>query len=53
MKKTILSFGEILWDLLPDHTALGGAPFNFVYRVNSLGDTGLMVSRLGSDDFGR
>ncbi len=53
MQKTILSFGEILWDLLPDHTALGGAPFNFVYRVNSLGDTGLMVSRLGSDDLGR
>lgn len=53
MKKTILSFGEILWDLLPDHTALGGAPFNFVYRVNSLGDTGLMVSRLGKDDLGR
>lgn len=53
MKKTILSFGEILWDLLPDHTALGGAPFNFVYRVNSLGDTGLMVSRLGKDNLGR
>ena len=53
MRKTILSFGEILWDLLPDHTALGGAPFNFVYRVNSLGDTGLMVSRLGKDDLGR
>lgn len=52
MRKTILSFGEILWDLLPDHTALGGAPFNFVYRVNSLGDTGLMVSRLGKDDLG-
>ena len=53
MKKTILAFGEVLWDILPSCTVLGGAPFNFVYRVNSLGDTGLMVSRLGRDELGR
>ncbi|MBW8039741.1 MAG: carbohydrate kinase [Planctomycetes bacterium] len=53
MKKTIVAFGELLWDILPSCTVLGGAPFNFVYRVNSLGDTGLMVSRLGRDEFGR
>jgi fructokinase len=51
-KKIIVSFGEILWDLLPDTTVLGGAPFNFTYRVNTLGDTGLMVSRLGLDTLG-
>jgi len=53
MRKIILTFGEILWDILPSCTVLGGAPFNFVYRVNSLGDTGLMVSRLGRDELGR
>lgn len=53
MKKTIFAFGELLWDILPSCTVLGGAPFNFVYRVNSLGDTGLMISRLGRDEFGR
>ena len=53
MKKTILAFGEVLWDILPSCTVLGGAPFNFTYRVNSLGDTGLMASRLGRDDLGR
>lgn len=53
MTKTIVAFGELLWDILPSCTVLGGAPFNFAYRVNSLGDTGLMVSRLGRDDLGR
>ncbi len=53
MKKTILAFGEVLWDMLPSCTVLGGAPFNFAYRANSLGDTGLMISRLGRDELGR
>src|SRR5213083_862151 len=52
MQKTVLSFGETLWDLLPSGPALGGAPFNFAYRVNSLGDRGLVVTRLGRDDSG-
>jgi fructokinase len=51
-KKTVVAIGEVLWDLLPDCTHLGGASFNFAYRVNSLGDCGLMVSRLGADDLG-
>lgn len=53
MSKTVVAFGEILWDILPSGTVLGGAPFNFVYRINSLGDHGIMVSRIGSDDLGR
>jgi fructokinase len=53
MKKTTVAFGELLWDILPSCTVLGGAPFNFAYRVNSLGDTGLIVSRLGRDELGR
>jgi fructokinase len=53
MKKTILSFGEMLWDILPTETILGGAPCNFAYRVNSIGDRGIIVSRLGRDDLGK
>ncbi|MFW6154938.1 MAG: carbohydrate kinase, partial [Planctomycetota bacterium] len=50
----ILAFGELLWDLLPDGTAtLGGAPFNFAYRVTEQGDRARIVSRLGRDDHGR
>jgi fructokinase len=52
MSKKILSFGEVLWDLLPSDTVLGGAPLNFAYRADSLGDVGLMVSRLGRDELG-
>ena len=53
MRRTVVAFGEVLWDILPSCVVLGGAPFNFTYRVNSLGDTGLMVSRLGRDGLGR
>jgi fructokinase len=52
MQKTILAFGELLWDLLPSGAVLGGAPGNFAYRINSLGHRGLMVSRLGRDTLG-
>lgn len=52
-KRTILAFGETLWDVFPTGAKLGGAPFNFAYRMNSLGDRGIIVSRLGRDDLGR
>lgn len=52
MQKTIVAYGELLWDLMPSGAVLGGAPFNFVYRVNSLGHRGLMISRLGNDELG-
>lgn len=52
-KKTVISFGEILWDLLPSGAKLGGAPFNFAYRMHSLGHQSLMVSRLGEDEYGQ
>jgi fructokinase len=51
--KTVVAFGETLWDLLPTGPVLGGAPANCAYRINSLGDRGLIVTRLGKDDLGR
>jgi fructokinase len=52
MKKKVFSFGEVLWDILPTATILGGAPFNFAARINTLGDAGYMISRLGQDNLG-
>ena len=50
---TVVAFGEILWDLLPSGPVIGGAPFNFTYRINELGHQGYMVSRLGTDEYGQ
>lgn len=49
---TVVAYGEVLWDLLPTGPVLGGAPLNFVYRINSLGYRGVMISQLGNDAFG-
>lgn len=48
----ILSFGEILWDLLPDGKKMGGAPANFAYHCRQLGDDVKLVSRVGRDGLG-
>ena len=53
MSKNFLVFGEILWDILPGKTLLGGAPFNVACRLNSLGDKCLFASRVGDDDLGK
>jgi len=52
LNSTIVSFGEVLWDLLPTGPVLGGAPLNFAYRTKSLGHRSSIVSRLGKDDLG-
>ena len=51
-KFKIAAFGEVLWDLLPDASLLGGAPFNFTYRINSLDNEGVMISAIGKDKLG-
>ena len=53
MPKKIAAFGELLWDLLPDRKVLGGAPANFIYRINSFGDNGTLLSKVGNDKAGR
>ena len=52
-KQTIVGLGELLWDLLPSGRQLGGAPANFAYFANLLGDRGVVASRVGDDDLGR
>ena len=49
----VVGLGEVLWDLLPGGKQLGGAPTNFAYITNLLGDNGVVASRVGADDLGR
>jgi fructokinase len=49
---TIIGLGELLWDLLPSGKQLGGAPANFAYMANVLGDRGIVASRIGADALG-
>ncbi len=53
MPKKIAAFGELLWDLLPSGKVLVGAPANFIYRINSFGDEGSLLSKVGDDKAGK
>jgi fructokinase len=53
MKKfSIVGLGEVLWDVFATHKQLGGAPANFAYICNLLGDEGVVASSVGADDLG-
>jgi fructokinase len=52
MAKNIVAFGEVVWDILPNGKILGGTPLNLVFRCNSFGDKGSLLSRLGYDELG-
>ena len=50
---TLLSLGEIVWDLYPDKRLLGGAPFNLAAHAARLGFDAKLISAVGDDDLGR
>jgi fructokinase len=50
--KSIICFGEVLWDVLPSGKKLGGAPLNVSLRIQSLGNNALMISSIGKDPLG-
>jgi fructokinase len=50
---TIVSIGEILWDVFPDTERLGGAPFNFAVHAHRLGHRVVFLSAVGDDERGR
>jgi fructokinase len=52
MKKKVVGLGEVLWDILPAGTCLGGAPANFAYITTLMGDQGIVASRVGQDSRG-
>lgn len=49
---TFVCFGEVLWDVFPDHEKIGGAPLNVALRLNSFGDKVAMISSVGNDNLG-
>ncbi len=49
---TVLSIGEVLWDMFPGGAHLGGAPFNFAASCARLGHTALFLSAVGEDEWG-
>lgn len=55
MNKTpyIVCFGEVLWDVFPEGSKAGGAPFNVAYHVYKTGTDVKMLSRIGNDELGR
>jgi len=50
---SIACFGEILFDVFPNHKKIGGAPLNVAFRLNSLGITTSIISRIGKDELGK
>ena len=50
---TILSCGEVLWDLFPDGPRFGGAPANFACHAALLGAQVSLVSAVGDEARGR
>lgn len=46
---SILVFGEVLADVFPDRSVLGGAPFNVACHLAAFGENPLFISRTGED----
>lgn len=49
---SIISFGEVLWDLFPDGERFGGAPANFACHAAIQGADVTIVSAVGADRHG-
>lgn len=50
--KTVVCFGEVLWDIFPTQTKPGGAPMNVAYHLRKFGIDSRMISRVGADNLG-
>lgn len=53
MTKKVVCFGEVLWDVLPTGKVAGGAPMNVSIRLQSLGISTQIISRVGNDALGK
>ncbi len=53
MNSYFVSFGEVLWDVLPTVSIAGGAPMNVAIRLQSLGMTTKIISSIGNDTAGK
>ncbi|WP_326983641.1 carbohydrate kinase [Chryseobacterium sp. MYb264] len=48
----VVCFGEVLWDIFPQGSKAGGAPFNAAYNIYKSGTDVKMLSRVGNDELG-
>ncbi len=46
-------FGEVLWDVFPNHKKIGGAPLNVALRLQSLNANVTLISAIGNDSLGK
>ena len=51
-RPSVAVVGEVLWDVFPNATCLGGAPLNFGVHARRLGHPVYLVSAVGADDRG-
>lgn len=50
--KKILAIGEIIWDVYPDKSTIGGAPLNFAAHASQCGAECFLLSAVGIDTLG-
>lgn len=50
--KTLIAFGEVLWDVFGDSAEIGGAPLNFASHFAALGGKAYIISAIGNDKLG-
>ncbi|WP_035084520.1 MULTISPECIES: carbohydrate kinase [Aquimarina] len=48
----ITCFGEVLWDIFPNHKKIGGAPLNVALRLKTIGIDASIITKVGNDDLG-
>lgn len=53
MTISIAAIGEVLFDVFPDKSVLGGAPLNFIYHISQITGNGIFISSVGTDQPGR
>ena len=51
--RSLIAFGEVLWDVFPDRAEIGGAPLNFASHFAALGGMSYIVSAVGDDALGK
>jgi len=51
-KPYVVCFGEVLWDIFPQGSRAGGAPFNAAYNIYKNGIDATVLSRVGNDALG-
>ena len=46
-------YGEVIWDIYPDASVIGGAPFNFSAHLSHLGDESYLITAIGKDSLSK